>query len=498
MWLTLLFLQVLVCQQGLLASATVAAGCRQALSTLAQGASLEIAQSLGAESPERMVPVVAVRVAQAKITDLVREHVTRMQELEDLSEKAKQCRGNRNCLVRVGRPLLSKVNLVRRVIRTTFRTEKQVRRDLAGQTDQMAKEWIDSNFDRQSLSLTTEEIGELQVLISGRLHEAIVGKRFSLPEFMREAGGHFAQAFRALTFRELRHDKVARTDYLRNLFTVLSLQVSAHLLHSVSAFVAGEPVGFADRLWIYGNTASMMTIQAEVGARNQRRTDKPIPIHDFSEAMIELPNILIGDRGFWRDSQKKMLGFLALLPLEYAVTVAAKAVNVAAGLGPEALLQTNTQLEIALVNLASTAIFGTYLSLRWSLIDKWLYLNLLPSMRASSLERAEEKLRSLKEAHLVPEGWSVKDFYLAAGEANRPWWKWWQRAPKNVHEEVTLRPEVFKKVFLTEDARALLEAYRTSKRAQRFEWAWRYGVCLLDSYIIFGLFGSWVPQLLGF
>ncbi len=465
--------------------------CTRAFSSLVREAAKEILESRNIIQTENFFRDRAVEISRREVDRIVRDHIERLKDLRLFSDEVRNCHGSASCLKGKGVLLIDKVKLVYKSLSVSFFSEKRAREEILDEINEATRKWVEENYERlKELNYQAKEIGEIKLFISDELRSVLLGRPFSVRDFFYEIGLHFKKAFEALSFRELRNDRIARTDYRRNLTTVLSIQFGAHLMHALEAFLSGKPLGFFNKLWIYCNTAFMMSIQAEVGARNQRKTTEPLAIRNFGEFLRELPNILIGDKGFWRDSQRKFLGFLTLLPLEYAVTVAAKAINVMAERGAGSLLQSSTQAEIALVNLASTAIFGTYLSLKWTLIDKWLYLNLLPSVRASTMKLAEERLVDLKDKNLVPNDWTLKDFVLAIQKPRL--WQFWKK--NNLDEKF----QYLEEVLMSNQSKELIEAYQTSRRAQRFEWAWRYGTCLIDSYIVFGLFGSWIPKLFGF
>jgi len=470
--------------------------CARSLSDLAFLGAGEIAAAQGAPDPALLVPTRALEIARADAARIVGEAKARLGEIAALESQTRGCGGRSECLTGVGRRLLEQAHTARRVMAATLRSERLAETRLREEIPTLSREWVRANLPDLRLQHVDTVDGEALVgMVSAELERlALRSRRLSFRDLFREMGAHFRNAFAALDFRELRRDGIVRADWLKSVGTVLSLQAAGHLLSMAQDFVAGNPVKGGEMLWIYGNTAAMMTLQAEVGARNQGRPDAPLEIAGFEAAALALPEILHGKEGYWFEARRKMMGFAALLPLELAVAVAAREVNTWLQKGAGALAQPATHLEIALTNLASVAVFGTYLSVRWALVDKWFNLSLLPGLRETTRRLAEEKLEAMKARGDVPAHWTLKDFARAGVEPERPWWAFWRRPRAEVRADLA-ENAALAMVLASDESGQLFEAVRGAGRARRIEWAWRYGLCLFDSFIVFKLFGSWIPDL---
>lgn len=320
----------------------------------------------------------------------------------------------------------------------------------------------------------------------------------------------FANAFAAVTFRELRRPgsdfesgvNEARRDFLFNYGIVTLLQVAAHGLKMFSDFRAGDPVHFWDMLWVYGNTFVMMSLQAEVGARNQRALDAKVQIRTFEDAVRALPGILHGERGYFKDSLAKFLGFLLLVPYELFSNVLLRAANGVA-LGGTAAMGGGKLIKITLQNMYATCAFGIYLAVRWALLDKWFNLNLLPAWRNGKMLEMQEAYAEL-EAKGLPTVLSARDLYRHV----KPWYRrpfgaawdvvkspfaalgnWWggSRTPEE-KAELAEAKRVADRLRDTPEMRRFLAAYKGTIFPRAVEGVWRVGSGLFDSFLFFTLF----------
>lgn len=468
--------------------------CGKSLADLATQATREIALQQGATLPDHLVFARAVRDSKEEVSRLISKRLREQQELTALGAEVEACGTDGECMAKVAPRLLEKAKMIKEAIGIILGSEKTARNNLLWEAPRLAREWVDANFHRLSVAeVDTLDTGKLKVLVTEELKEAIAGKRQTIGSFFSAIGKHFGNAFSALTFRELRKSRDARVDFRRGLVTTLSIQLSAHLLHTLKDYLTGQPLHFSDLAWLYGNTVFMMSVQAEVGARNQNVKDEPLQISDFESALRMLPEILHGKDGYWAETNQRMYGFFALLPFEYAVSVLLKATAMGiTGAGAKLLIPAE-QFKLLVGNLVSIGAFGTYLSVRWALLDKWFNLSLLPSLRATTEAEAEIKLQKMKEAGVIPTGWTVRDFYLTAKPP--AWWQFWRRPSREAREYYLANPEKFAELFLTKEAKELVEAATVARGASRVEWAWRYGMGLVDAVIIFGLFGGWVDAV---
>lgn len=455
--------------------------CAEALERLSAEAVAAIAREHGARTPAEMVRLAAVERAQAYAAGLIEKHLHDVAELQAIKRAANACETG-ECWHRVTISFTKKVRMIVKTIRESFRAQRAERANLMAQAEALADQWVESHKDDivsrlQVETVSTEETGEIKVLITEELKKQIRG-RFSFRDFAAQVGQQFTGAFRALAFHKLRTNQEARDNYKRNLITVVSFQVGAQITRLLWGFgVGGKTLGeaawrFLRETWIPIGTTGAISLESEQAAVNLGQKELP-SMRDFPEGLTAIPRILAGEEGYWRDTQRAVMGFLTLLPLKWAITVALNY--------PSELLFGDRGLrEVMVDSLVSNAIFGSYLALRFSLLDSRLFLGPVPAIRKSAEADARERLAALKASEGLPSTWEVGDFVAAS---------------KN--KRVEGLPHDFDRILETEDAKELLRAYARGKRMVLVEYAYKYGFCAMDSLLLFATFTDWIPSLLG-
>ncbi len=187
---------------------------------------------------------------------------------------------------------------------------------------------------------------------------------------------------------------IVRADFLRNWSMVTIFQVMGNLISN------GVSVAFLSESWVYGNTGLMMATEKETAARNtdfsaltSEAPEARPEIRTIDDALAHIPQFMSGDQGYVVDSRRKLVGFLTLMPLQMIVsygiqTVANMAGHLSVNLPPEVWLN---QLDNSLHLVTG---FSIYLALKWSLIETWFFLNLMPAMHGT---QEKDFLRALYE-----------------------------------------------------------------------------------------------------
>jgi hypothetical protein len=258
---------------------------------------------------------------------------------------------------------------------------------------------------------------------------------------------------------------------------------------------------------IFLNTILLMSLQENQAAKHQFINVQPDQrkLARFEGLLLELPKLMQGELGYWTEAKIKMFSFMSLLPFEWAAINAFSMIKMA--VNNTGVTNLPALGEMALVNGLSLAIFGSYLSVKWALLEKFVNLGLLPQYQKGTRQVAEDSLEVLKAQNPLPSGLTLREFgrlyYAHSPKAGtvRHWRSKLLLALKKSGRSgagsVELTDADLARVLSTPAAEKVISDYRRANATHAQEWTWRSFNRAFDATFVFGLFGNIVPKLLG-
>lgn len=464
--------------------------------------------SLSPEEFDQEVAKVAIAIVEAETAELLFQAKRRLDELESTVQDAKKCGEHTTCLIGTLKKMGVQIRLIRRVVWDSFSGERRAKAALRDEIEMLADR--DVQIDQARANWARREKHKL-FSVRGVLERAV-------------------DSLRAFGFKELRKSKVAQDNLRKELPVVLSYQLFGQA-SMVAALYAQAPAVdvwrrlFDDPTWeqvkdslqlvsettqwpIFLNTILMMTLQENQAIKHQSIDLEPDQrqMAHFEGLLRRLPGLIQGHKGYWTEAKIKMFSFMSLLPFEWAVFNFFSMLQVAANKGMVGVQDWNLLLQTATVNGISLAIFGTYLSVKWAMLEKLVNLGMLPLYREGTRQVAEDSLLQFTQAEMSwPSELNLKEFsrLYGAHSSRAGWIHQWRSSlalalikNKRLSSSTdSLSDEDLERILSSPAAQRVIQDYRTARMSFWKEWTWRAANRSFDAAFVFGLFGHYVPEL---
>jgi len=390
-----------------------------------------------------------------------------MDQLRDAYENTRLCGSSVQCLLIQEKRARLGFGLLTKVIRATVKSEAQVKDYLLA-------------------------LAEHKPALSKRIQDYYSEKFFS----WSKVASRFLDLPSILKFERLRQPEAgidARRHFYRSTLTSLGFQVSTHGVQVLPKLLSDPAFSFLrDTEWgVFVNTVFMTAVQTE----SATKSTQPVPdvnareLTSFEGFLVNLPALLHGEKGFWRENKETIGNFAAVVPLDIMAMSAFRLFQSYAG---GHLTGIGSGLTSIGETTVSMSFFLSYLVIRWSFIDYKLSLRVLPTYLKGVSQERDALFEQLKNKFDLPSELTFEEYARVRAVSTGSFWRKWKKAPevRNFYER---HKKQFDKSFESEELKNILYWQSRIAWGNAADYTWRIGFQLTDTFLLFRLLGSYIP-----
>lgn len=227
---------------------------------------------------------------------------------------------------------------------------------------------------------------------------------FKAKEFARTIWGGIYNVLASLNFKEMRSNAYVTGDFLYKLSLVVVWSVAMNFVWAWWDHGA-LPSWDISPWFLIPNSATMMLLQAEAGARTTEVRNEVLPAKSWKELLTRVPSMVAGKDGFLHGMWNRLTTYAAAFPAEFPILTGwiwgyhSWFVSAHKTIDPLSF----EGLSFAAAETAKfIGTFGMYLVVKWSAWDKLVELGFIPEWRGFAREPYEAKRVELAKKFGVP------------------------------------------------------------------------------------------------